>query len=82
MEEQAIQRYSFEIAGVVFLLALALASGVLPWAILAGVLALVVAYLFTQDLKQSLTWSLISGGVVAILGIMAMFSPGWYKTLL
>ena len=69
------------IIGIV-LLVLAAKSGVLFWAILAGITIGLVALFVLRDWKASSTVGAFVAVVISAFGIAAMVVPGWYKELL
>ena len=69
------------VAGVVWV-AFTVASGALPWLIIGGVSASVVAFAITRQWTSGLSAGVVVAGSISLFGIVSMFSPGWYKVLL
>ena len=68
-------------AGLVLFL-LAVQSGVLLWAILAGIVIGSTVFFVSRDWKAASTTGVFVTVVISAFGIVSMLSPGWYKTLL
>lgn len=80
-EKDVLTVVGLVIAALVFV-ALAFESGVLPWAILLGLVTSAAALLGVRQWKPACA---AGGGVavvVSVFGIWAMVSPGWYQGLL
>ena len=73
--------YGYMFAGLVWV-ALTVASGSLPWMIIGGLGASGVALAISRQWKGSLATGVVVAGIVSVFGVIAMFSPGWYKGLL
>lgn len=69
-------------AGLLFIVVLGLAIGVLPWAILGGLAVAAVVYWLTREWGSALNGGYLTAAVILILGLMSRFSPGWYQGLL
>ena len=57
-------------------LALALASGILPWAALGGAAIFALIYGFTRHWQSSLATSLFTAGFISAWGIRQMLTTG------
>ena len=81
MDEKVMEQAIFGLIGMVILVALVAASGVLPWAILAGS----GTSLSVGIISRKLIAAVIAGGivtaVVSAFGIASMLSPSWYQGL-
>ena len=73
--------YGYLFAGLVWMV-LATASGSLPWAIIGGFATSGLAFAVSRQWKNTLALGVFAAGVISVLGVMAMLSPGWYKNLL
>ncbi len=65
----------------VILVLLAVTSGVLPWAILGGVVVAGVAYWQTYEWETAGIAGAIAAGAILLIGGMSVLSPGWYQGL-
>ena len=82
MDEKTIVTIVVGIVAILVVLSLVVQSGVLPWAIFAGVIALVVTLLVSRELKAAAAAGGITSAAVSFFGVLAMMSPGWYQSLL
>ena len=72
--------YGYLFVGLVWMV-FTIASGSLPWAITGGLATSGVALVISRQWKFALEAGVVVTGIISLLGIMAMFSPGWYKGL-
>ena len=54
-------------------------SGVLPWAILGGALVSVAMWRLLGELGAAFFIGISTTAVIALMGIMSVVSPGWYR---
>ena len=81
MDEKLLGQTFVGIIGTVIVVALAAASGVLPWAILAGgVTSLSVGMVLREWIAAVIAGAFMTV-VVSAFGIASMLSPGWYQGL-
>lgn len=82
MNQKTLTTIGLGILAVIGFLTLALESGVLPWAIILGLLTSAVMLLWLREWKSA---CLAGGGVAFVIvsfGILALLSPGWYRDLM
>ena len=68
--------------GTLVILILVIDSGVLPLAIFLGLVIFGATWFASRDLRTSALAGGGTTGVVSLLGVLAMLSPGWYQNLL
>ena len=73
--------YGYVFVGLLWL-ALAVASGSLPWAVFGGLGASGVTMVASRQWTNALAVGVFVAIVISAFGIAAMLSPGWYKGLL
>ena len=81
MDEKLVRQTFAGVVGMVMLIALAAASGVLPWALFVGLGASLAVGVISRKLIASLIAGAIVTAVVSAFGIASMLSPGWYEGL-
>ena len=81
MDEKTMEQTILGAIGIVIVVALAAASGVLPWAILAGgVTSLSIGMVLREWIAAVIAGASMTAAVSAF-GIASMLSPGWYEGL-
>ena len=82
MDEKLVWQALPEVIGTMIVVALAAASGVMPWAIFAGAGTFLLTGIGLREWYAAVIAGVVATGIVSVLGIVAMLSPGWYKGLL
>ena len=54
-------------------------SGVLPWAVLGGGLTFGAMWWLLRDLGAAFIVGIFTTAAIALMGIMSVVSPGWYR---
>ena len=73
--------FGYLFVGLVWV-AFTIESGSLSWVITGGLATSGVAFAISRQWKFALDAGVVVAGIISLLGIMAMFSPVWYKGLL
>ena len=68
--------------GAVVLVVLVIQSGVLWWAIPAGIVSASTAFYFLRDLKVASIAGASATAGISLLGVVNLLNPGWYSTVL
>lgn len=82
MDEKTIGTVVGGIVAALVVLWLVIQSGVLLWAIFLGVIVSAVTLLLRRELRTAVAAGGITTVLVSFLGVLAMMSPGWYRSLL
>ncbi len=82
MDERLVWQGVSGVFGIVILVAFVVASGVMPWVILAGAVTSLSLGIVSREWLGAFVLGVVVAGVISVFGIVAMVSPGWYKGLL
>ena len=81
MDAKVMEQAIFGLIGMVILVALAAASGILPWALFAGLGTSASVGIVSRKLMAAMVAGSIVTAIVSAFGIASMLSPGWYQGL-
>ena len=82
MDERLVWQALSGVIGIAIFAAFAVASGVLPWAIFAGVGTFLLLDIVSNEWYDAFVFGVVVAGLISVLCIVAKLSPGWYKSLL
>ena len=57
----------------------AIQSGLLPWALLFGVVVFAAVLIYTREFQLASMAGVIVAGLIAGIGVFNVLAPGWYN---